>query len=183
MSNINFSAIDTAYPVAGQDNDSQGFRDNFTAISTGLAVAKSEITTLQNESILTSNETNNLYGSTLYNGLYNQFYGVVHPESVLTDISLTNGSFQVFTVASTGTLTFRNWPDTNQYALIKVHIKTNNTQTGPVISFATENGGAIVKESTFPNPFTLNTSGKHSVIEAWTYDGGAHVYVRYLGLF
>ena len=27
---ISFQPIDGAYPVAGQDNNSQGFRDNFT---------------------------------------------------------------------------------------------------------------------------------------------------------
>ena len=42
-SQINFGAISTTYPVAGVDNNSQGFRDNFTAISAGLAVAKTEL--------------------------------------------------------------------------------------------------------------------------------------------
>jgi len=32
MSNINPNNINAAYPVAGVDNDSQGFRDNFTNI-------------------------------------------------------------------------------------------------------------------------------------------------------
>jgi hypothetical protein len=31
-SQINFNIIDGTYPVAGQDNSSQGFRDNFTNI-------------------------------------------------------------------------------------------------------------------------------------------------------
>ena len=46
-SNINSDAIDALYPVAGQDNDSQGFRDNFSTIKNSLATAKTEITTLQ----------------------------------------------------------------------------------------------------------------------------------------
>ena len=48
-SNINSDAIDALYPVAGQDNDSQGFRDNFSTIKNSLATAKTEITTLQND--------------------------------------------------------------------------------------------------------------------------------------
>lgn len=48
MSNINFTAIDVTYPIAGINNNSQGFRDNFTAIKNGLAEAASEINTLQN---------------------------------------------------------------------------------------------------------------------------------------
>jgi len=46
-SNINPNNIDGAYPIAGQDNDSQGFRDNFTNIKTNLEYAETEITTLQ----------------------------------------------------------------------------------------------------------------------------------------
>ena len=44
---INTVDIDTAYPVAGQDNDSQGFRDNFTLINTNFVAAKNEIQALQ----------------------------------------------------------------------------------------------------------------------------------------
>jgi len=39
--------IDTTYPVAGQDNDTQGFRTNFTNIKNNLQTAKDEITALQ----------------------------------------------------------------------------------------------------------------------------------------
>ena len=50
-SNINYSGIDAAYPIAGQDNDSQGFRDNFSAIQTALAIAGSEISNLQSNTL------------------------------------------------------------------------------------------------------------------------------------
>jgi hypothetical protein len=46
---INPSNIDITYPIAGQDNDSQGFRDNFKNIQTGLETARSEITILQSD--------------------------------------------------------------------------------------------------------------------------------------
>ena len=39
-SSINPSNVDGTYPVAGQDNDSQGFRDNFTNIKTILFIGK-----------------------------------------------------------------------------------------------------------------------------------------------
>ena len=47
-SNINPNNINGNYPVAGQDNDSQGFRDNFTNISNNFSFAQTEITALQN---------------------------------------------------------------------------------------------------------------------------------------
>ena len=43
MSNINTSNIDSGFPVAGQDNSSQGFRDNYTAIISQFQIAKDEI--------------------------------------------------------------------------------------------------------------------------------------------
>ena len=44
ISTVGFNA---AYPVAGQDNDSQGFRTNFNVTKVALEAAADEITTLQ----------------------------------------------------------------------------------------------------------------------------------------
>ena len=43
MSNINETNIDTGFPVAGIDNDSQGFRDNFTNIRNNFRFARQEL--------------------------------------------------------------------------------------------------------------------------------------------
>lgn len=48
-SNIQPYSIDHTYPVAGQDNDSQGFRDNFTNTRNNFIQAKSEIESLQSD--------------------------------------------------------------------------------------------------------------------------------------
>ena len=50
-SNIRPDSINTNYPVAGSDNESQGFRDNFEAMRVQLAVAASEISNLQNTTL------------------------------------------------------------------------------------------------------------------------------------
>jgi len=44
---INPINIDVTYPIAGQDNDTQGFRDNFTNIKNNFITAKSEIEAIQ----------------------------------------------------------------------------------------------------------------------------------------
>ena len=46
-SEIDPSTIDPNFPTADQNNDSQGFRNNFAAIQTALSVANSEISSLQ----------------------------------------------------------------------------------------------------------------------------------------
>ena len=65
MSNINASNIDGTYPVAGQDNDSQGFRTNFTNIKNNFTYAKSEIEDIQAKAVLKSGLT----GETLDNNM------------------------------------------------------------------------------------------------------------------
>jgi hypothetical protein len=44
---INPTDIDVTYPIAGQDNDTQGFRDNFRNIKNNFTIAASEISSLQ----------------------------------------------------------------------------------------------------------------------------------------
>ena len=55
-SNIVPDTIDDAYPVAGEDNDSQGFRDNFNIIKTNFTYSKSEIEDLQDNTAKTNTD-------------------------------------------------------------------------------------------------------------------------------
>ena len=40
---INITDLDVEFPVPGQDNDSQGFRDNFTVINTNNNAVKTRL--------------------------------------------------------------------------------------------------------------------------------------------
>lgn len=189
-SQIITSTIDEAYPVAGQDNDSQGFRDNFSNIKTALETASSEITSLQTNSILAANLTtndpvaNDLQGSSINNGYYNNFHGVAYANQVSaqTDIDVTAASIQVFTLTTNVAFTFRNWPENTYYGVVRVHFVGNGNSTYTPTIY-TEGGGNVVKDNNFPGSFTVGTDGKHQVIEAWTYNGGSKVFVKYLGEF
>jgi len=86
-SNINTTSIDTAYPVAGQDNDSQGFRDNLTNINDNFTEAKSEIEDLQNKVLLKSALT----GSTLDNDMDGE---------VISNVELDDPRITARTIAS-----------------------------------------------------------------------------------
>lgn len=53
------SGLDLEYPIAGVDNDTQGFRDNFARINSAFTATANEITNLQllvNSAISTSTE-------------------------------------------------------------------------------------------------------------------------------
>jgi len=75
-STINTNSIDTDFPIAGQDNDSQGFRDNFTNTNTNFEAAKTEIEELQDKQNLvttpttTIGATGDLPGQVAYDGTY-----------------------------------------------------------------------------------------------------------------
>jgi hypothetical protein len=47
-SNINPYNIDTTFPIAGQDNDTQGFRTNYSSIQNNFLTAQQEISAIQN---------------------------------------------------------------------------------------------------------------------------------------
>jgi hypothetical protein len=75
---INPNDIDGTYPVAGQDNNSQGFRDNFTNTKTNFQYAANEITDLQSKAVLKAaligtNLDNDMAGSPLSNANISDF--------------------------------------------------------------------------------------------------------------
>ena len=130
-SQINNENIDSTYPVAGQDNDSQGFRDNFASIKTNFGYTKTEIEDLQSKAILKSALTgstlsNDLGGSNISNGTLTNVHGTSYSQTVQTtgDINIANGSLQVFTVNDDATLTFTNWPGTGKYANVRTHFRS-----------------------------------------------------------
>lgn len=69
-SNINPNNIDGTYPVAGQDNDSQGFRTNFTNTKNNFIYTKSEIEDLQSKVVvkaaLTGTSADNNMAGTIF---------------------------------------------------------------------------------------------------------------------
>ena len=70
------ATIDADFPVAGVDNDSQGFRDNFSIIRDGLATANAEITELQTNTAKL-NDDNDFNGNVIANAVTNQLYGII----------------------------------------------------------------------------------------------------------
>lgn len=187
-SQINVSNIDGAFPVAGQDNNSQGFRENFTNIRTALTVAKDEISDLQSDTAKL-NEANNFNGLLLENAEVNKFYGSVRNNGTTTgatDVNLDNGPLQVFTLGGDNSLTFRNWADSDLYHIVKVHI-INQSASPRTVTFGTEAGG-IFKQVT--GEFTGGASPQLSVagntevvIEAWSVNQGLSVYLKKIGVF
>ena len=117
-SNINPNNIDGAYPVAGQDNNSQGFRTNFTNTSTNFQFAKDEITDLQNNAVLKSalagtSLNNNMQGSPLSNAVLSNMSEAVNTLGLVSGTVAINyalGSYQTLTTNGAVSLQFTNFP-------------------------------------------------------------------------
>lgn len=134
-SQINPNNIDNAYPIAGQDNDSQGFRDNFTNIKTNFGYAEDEITDLQNKVVLKAALT----GSTLDNDMNNSTISNVQlveasaPKSALGTVSGTvsidfaDSPYYTITLGGSSTLAFSNFPAAGQVCTIRVQVTVSNT--------------------------------------------------------
>lgn len=93
-SNINADSINSNYPVAGTNNSTQGFRDNFTLIKNNLNYAKAELSDLQSKAILKSG----LSGQTLNNDMSESVISNAVLKSTgysINDLGVTSGSIQL----------------------------------------------------------------------------------------
>lgn len=196
MSSIITNTILTNYPIAGVDNDSQGFRDNFLRIKTALDQAKVELQTFESRAVLKSTldsnqdpVTNDINGSSIINGYFNKLYGTSYTGSVSSNVATVNlesGMSQqiTLTINSDTTLAFVNWPTTGHYASVRVHLTTVPTIAAgvDVITFTTQNNGNVIKDISFPT--TLHVAKEsYVVVEAWSNDHGITVFMRYLGKY
>ena len=136
-SQIDNSNINALYPRAGEDNDSQGFRDNFAAIKENFTRAKTELTDLQSKVLLKAALTddtlnNDLGGTSISNGSHLNFHGTAFSQTVgvAANIDILKGDLQYCTVTTDSTLTFTNWPDNGNYANVRVHLKSNGSAVG-----------------------------------------------------
>lgn len=144
-SQINPLNIDGNYPVANQDNNSQGFRDNFTNIRVNFQDAAAEITDLQNKAILKAPLTgqtldNNMNDALLLAARIQDFSAtrVAVPEtSGNITVNYQAGHYQSITTSGNITLSFSNFPPNGSYGYIKLQINITNvahTVTLPAVT-------------------------------------------------
>jgi hypothetical protein len=135
-SNINPNNIDGTYPIAGQDNNSQGFRDNFTQTKVNFQYAADEINDLQAKGIFKAALTgttldNNMGDALLYAALIQDFAAVkIAPSPISGTLTLNYASahYQSYTTASAGsvTLAFSNFPPSGTYGYMKLQFTVTN---------------------------------------------------------
>ena len=192
MSEIISGTIDGAYPVAGVDNDTQGFRDNFTIIKTGLAPAASEIGALETNTAKL-NASNDFLGSDVTNANLSLNTEKYHNAGTVVggqNISFLNGHYQSLAInldEGTSTINFAlaDWPDRDHVAKMTVQLFGNDT--AKTVTFTVDGGGTIKYNRTGSNPYPaeliVDSSTDPIIIDFWTYSQGTTVYAEYRGRF
>jgi hypothetical protein len=129
-SQINPNDIDGAYPVAGQDNNSQGFRDNFTNTKTNFQYAANEITALQTNGVFT-NVDNNMNNYDIYavnlNDVSTSRVSIATTTGSV-EVNYASGQYQTIgTTTGSISLSFTNFPAAGYYGSVRVRITVGST--------------------------------------------------------
>ena len=190
-SSINPNNIDTSYPIAGQDNDSQGFRDNFTNIKTNFEYAETEIDDLQAKGIFKSALTgttldNDMAGALVENMKTQGFRGTrIALGSVTGSTAIDYAAGQWYTVTTGGsiTLAFSNIPSAGNASWFNVRITVANiahTVTLPAAVGASAAAQSVVGiQGIASNVITFAETGTYE-FEFHTDDGGTAIYLSEL---
>lgn len=169
--------ININFPVAGQDNDSQGFRTNFAKIQSALSIADDEITKVQlnavNLSATNDFGTNIIKRAALQNS--SVVVNTVGAVSGAVNVNYALGSYQQFSV-TTGTYLFTviNWPPvSDQCGTIRLELTPANSGEA-IVDFG---GNSIVNAGVTPLPASY-TQTTPVVWELWSPDAGDTVFVK-----
>ena len=181
-SNIVPGNIDGTYPKAGQDNSSQGFRDNFTEIKTALTTAASEITDMQtNKASL--NGTSDFANNEIQRAQLKNTSETIFPHGSVSTGSVTlnhaNGHYQTLTITANTTFAFSNFP-TGALGRIILDITVEPTSTG-ILTFPS----AVIKADNVTgsdgtsDQITIGLG--RALFEFMSPDGGTTVLMHQLG--
>ena len=196
-SNINPNNIDGTYPVAGQDNNSQGFRDNFTNTKTNFQFAADEINDLQAKVVLKAALTgttldNDMNGSILSNAQIQDFSMTRVALGTLTGsvgINYAAGHYQTVTTGGSISLALTNFSPAGTLSFVTVRVTVASTAHTLTFPAAVGNAGAGASitgiqgispgTSGVSNTITFDQTGTYE-FQLHTDDGGNTVYLSEL---
>ena len=174
--------IDANYPTAGQDNSSQGFRDNFNSIKNNFTEAQTEINDLQSNKA-NLNAANDFAGNTITDAELKDNSETVFAHGT-TSGSITlnheNGHYQTITTSGAITLGFLNMPANNKLGRIILDITYASTAHTITIPASVVVSGNVSGGDGSSNTITCPTSGRY-LYEFMSPDGGTTVLMHQLG--
>jgi hypothetical protein len=185
-SNINPNNIDGTYPVAGQDNDSQGFRTNFANIRTNFDKTKTELEDLQSKVIVKSALTgitldNDMAGTVLSGAqLKDTRETLVSIGTAGGDQELSHRTAHNHTISTNASvvLNFAGFPAAGTVGRMRFEIQVNDVaHTLKLPVSVTKGTGSISGLTSSNNTITFSETGTYH-FEFWTDDGGTNVHIE-----
>ena len=166
------NAINVNYPIPGQDNDSQGFRTNFSKIQSALNVAGGEITELQVNSVKL-NDTNDFGNNIVKKAAFINCSDIAYTGEVsdgVISVDLNSGGYQRFTIDTAGTYSINilgdSYPPSGYCGTVRLEI--NRTVSNITLDFIGEN--TVLTGKT--NSTIAYASSGTCVWDVWTPDEG-----------
>jgi hypothetical protein len=193
---VNPFNINGNYPIAGQDNDSQGFRDNFTNIKNNFIFIKQEVEDMQSKVILKSalsgsSLDNNFLGSQVKNIQTKNLTETVYDwgevgAATATEIQLDFALGNIHKLNATGAIkinaVIKNFPSALQYSRLLLYINIGTvTNTLELPSTLTTDLAGIpgLREIASSKLITFTDAGNY-IFEFSSVDSGTTVFVREL---
>jgi hypothetical protein len=183
-SQINPQDINGNYPVAGQPNNTKGFRDNFTNTKTNFEYAANEITELQNKAVLKQALTggvldNNMNDALIYAAKIRDFSATlvqVATTSGPVSIDYTAGHYQAINTTGSIGLGFSNWPANNSAGWIRLTINITNIAHTVTLPNSVTNG-LVGLQGYNAGVISFAAVGTYS-FDFVTYDGGNNITIQ-----
>lgn len=193
---VNPFNINGNYPIAGQDNDSQGFRDNFTNIKNNFIFIKQEVEDIQSKVILKSalsggSLDNNFLGSQVKNIQLKNISETVFDfgqvgAATATEIQLDFALGNIHKLNATGSIkinaVIKNFPAALQFARLLFYINiTSVTDTLELPTTLTTDLSSIpgLRSIATSKLITFTDPGDY-IFEFSSVDSGTTVFVREL---
>tara|TARA_R110002153_G_scaffold260909_1_gene421128 strand:- start:90 stop:833 length:744 start_codon:yes stop_codon:yes gene_type:complete len=185
-SSINSNNIDGTYPIAGQDNDSQGFRDNFTNVKTNFTNAKAEIEDLQSKVVLKSALSGTSIDNSGGGALLSDFQVKDMSETRLAKgttsgtvtLNYAEGSYQTVTTSGSISIAFSNFSASGTLSKVRLEVtiaSVAHTVTLPSsVTLGADSLAGIVPST---KVITFDATGTY-ILEFSTDDAGTTVAVN-----
>ena len=174
--------VDGTYPKAGQDNSSQGMRDNFSATNVNFTHAKSEIEELQtNKASL--NASSDFADNEVIRATFRDTAETVYAHGTTNGANTLNhgnGHYQTLTTDGAITLSFTNLPSSTNLGRIIFDINVTSTAHTITIPTAVLVSGNVDGGDGSSDIITVPTSGRY-LYEFLSPDGGTTILMHQLG--
>lgn len=191
---INVTDLDKDFPVPGQDNDSQGFRDNFTVIDDNFNATKARLEDIETNGVRKEANTTFLPLSTggtarLINPTLQSHTEVKYDIGSVTgsaDVDFSLGNYHTVNLTDDTELSIVNTPDSGYLGKVTLHV-TASSGTQNLTWDSTLTIKFDTASENFWNRTTTQSSdilaGKVYIIELWTYQDSTTFYAKYVGEF